>query len=520
MKKLLILIACASMPAVLSAEQWKVLGTRPMGMGGAFVAVAEGPIAQYWNPGGLVKTEANVSGMEIPVGLTMEFTGDIVDNASQIGDLADQYSAMQTDQTNGTPINAEQIAAFTKTLSLMGDMNDPGKGAMVELAGGVNFKFSKLALSVNNYTSVGLSPFIDTTNIGLGSGTGLTGVFASGSNGSAVGFNATQNTADTAIQTAITTLGGFSVLEDMMCGTSAGCFNTLTSGQITDAATLSAAIINQAITDGLNDQAILDAANTMSAYAADAAPAITAAASGASYTNNTSNLTVAGASFIEIAAGYAWKKDKWVPGLSLGGNVKMINGRTVSQSFRFLAEDDTADAFDLDDPESSWAPSLDLGALWKVNERFPGIPFSPKVGLVIRNINSPKFDTAASGDYKLGRQARLGLALNPMKFWTLAMDLDLTKNDTPIDGFKSRQLALGTEINIINRKAFNIPLRAGILSNIAEDSSKMAYTLGTGINLLHMHFDVSGMISSNTTEIDGDEYPVHAGITASFGLLF
>ena len=54
MKELLILIACAAMPASLSAEQWQVLGTRPMGMGGAFVAVAQGPIAQYWYPAGLV----------------------------------------------------------------------------------------------------------------------------------------------------------------------------------------------------------------------------------------------------------------------------------------------------------------------------------------------------------------------------------------------------------------------------------------------------------------------------------
>ncbi len=28
------------------AEQWQVLGTRPMGMGGAFVGMAKGPIAQ------------------------------------------------------------------------------------------------------------------------------------------------------------------------------------------------------------------------------------------------------------------------------------------------------------------------------------------------------------------------------------------------------------------------------------------------------------------------------------------
>jgi hypothetical protein len=139
-----------------------------------------------------------------------------------------------------------------------------------------------------------------------------------------------------------------------------------------------------------------------------------------------------------------------------------------------------------------------------------------------RNLNSPKFDRpdTVGGDYTLDRQVRLGLAFNPANFWTLAADVDLTENDTPVDGFKSRQLALGTEINVFNRKAFNIPLRAGIMKNIAESSSKTAYTLGTGLNLLYMHFDVSGVLSTEKTTIDDSEIPAKVGVTASFGLLF
>jgi hypothetical protein len=100
------------------------------------------------------------------------------------------------------------------------------------------------------------------------------------------------------------------------------------------------------------------------------------------------------------------------------------------------------------------------------------------------------------------------------------MDMDLTKNKTLVDGFDSRELSMGTEINIVNRKAFNIPLRAGLIKNMAEKDSKMAYTAGTGINLLFMHFDVSGIVSSDRTEIDNKKYPTHVGLAASFGLLF
>lgn len=512
MKKLLIVLACAAMQAPLCAEQWQVLGTRPMGMGGAFVAVAQGPIAQYWNPGGLVKSSANVSGMEIPVGVSAEFTGDIIKNASQIGELAEKYSAIQSAQTSGGSLNAEQLAAFAKTVSLMSDMNEPGKGALLEVAGGANFKFSKVALSVNNFTAVGLNPFIDTVNIGLDNGTGVSGVDFTGANQA----NTSYDTAETQFNNAINTIG-YANIENIICG-SAGCLNT--SQGITNQTTFVYALINKAVADGLSEAQINEAASTMAQYAADVAPILTGVNSGASYTNNNSALTVVGASFVEIAAGYAWNVDKWLHGLSVGANLKLINGRTTATTFRFLSESETGDAFSMDDVKSSWQPAADLGVLWNVNSTYPKLPFSPKVGFVIRNINSPSFDTTAGGDYDLDRQARLGFALNPTRFWTLAMDVDVTKNETPVDGFDSRQLALGTEINIFNRKAFNIPLRAGIMKNLAEKDSKMAYTLGTGLNLLHMHFDVSGVVSSERTTIEDTEIPTKLGVSASFGLLF
>jgi hypothetical protein len=515
---LLSLISVFFLAGTAGAEQWQVLGTRPMGMGGAFVAVAQGPIAQYWNPAGLVKTTANVSGMEIPVGAMAEFTGKVAENASQIGELADQYSAIQTAQTNGTAINADQVAAFVKTLALMDDMNTPGTGVLVEAAGGVNFKFSKLALSVNNFTSVGLNPFVDTTNIGLGASGSLSGVtFDSIADETALTDGSYSSAAST-IKSAIDTIG-FSNLESLMCG-AGGCTANSGSNTIDDSQELANVIVNQAIANSLTVDQVTQAANTMVQYASDVSAIIAAASSGNPYTNNQSALTVAGASFFEIAAGYAWNMDKWLSGLSLGGNVKAINGRTLSSTFRFLSEDDTADAIELDDPEESWAPGLDLGLLWNVSAKYPGVPFRPRLGIVGRNLNSPKFDTLSGADYTLDRQVRLGLALNPLNFWTLAADVDLTENDTAVSGFKSRQLALGTEINLINRKAFNIPLRAGIMKNLAESDSKLAYTLGTGLNLLYMHLDVSGVISSEKTEFDGEEYPTRAALAVSFGLLF
>ena len=514
MKKLIILIACAAMPASLFAEQWQVLGTRPMGMGGAFVAVAQGPIAQYWNPAGLVKSSANVSGLEIPVGVTAEFTGNIIKNASEIGDMSKSFSSTQQDQRTGSsPMNADQMAAFAKTVSLMSDMNKPGKGALFQVAGGANFKFSKVSLSVNNYTSVGLNPFIDTVNIGLGNGgAGVSGVNFTGANQTDTSYDS----AEAAFNSAINTIG-YGNINSLICGNPT-CLNTDQS--ITSQTTFVYALINTAVADGQTAEQINEAANTLSQYASQVAPIIAGAASGNPYTNNNSNLGVVGASFVEVAAGYGWNKDNWLQGLSFGANLKAINGKTAVTSFRFMSEGDTSQAFKLDDVKSSWQPSADIGFLWDVRKKYPNAPLRPKMGLVIRNINSPSFKTNGAGKYDLDRQVRLGFALNPAKFWTLAMDLDVTKNKTPVKGFDSRQLCLGTEINIVNRKAFNIPLRAGIMSNLAEKDSKRAYTLGTGLNLLFMHFDVSAVVSSERTVLDNKEIPSKVGVAASFGLLF
>lgn len=521
MKKIIIAIALF-IPFNLMADQWKILGVRPMGMGGAFVAMAQGPIAQYWNPAGLAQASTqNASGFELPVSAGIEMTGGILKNASDIGDMADKFSSIKTAQTNGTALNADQVASFAKTVGLLSDMNKPGKGALIETAGGLNFKFSKVAVSVNNYTTIGLNPYIDTVNIGLGNASGISGINLS--NGSSSGNistpgTASQQAAAATITSAINTIG-LTNLENLICG-SAGCLAGQISGLDTPGE-LANLIVNEAASSGLSDEQISQAAATMANYASQAAPVIQNAASGNPYTNNQSDLSLAGGSFTEVAFGYG-KQFKFLQGLSMGANIKAVQGKVSAAAFKFMDESDTKDFYKdfMDNAETSWKPAADIGVLWAVRGKYPKAPMNPRLGLVIRNINSPKFDGPAGSSYKLDRQARFGLAFSPANFWHFAADMDLTKNKTSVEGFDSRMFALGTEINIVNKKAFNIPLRAGLSKNMAESSSKTAYSLGTGINLLYMHFDISAQMSSDKTEIDGTKYPNKLNVAAGFGLLF
>jgi hypothetical protein len=521
MKKGTILGVLLALSSVSHAEQWQILGTRPMGMGGAFVGMAQGPIAQYWNPAGLYQ-ETNVSGMELPVSVGIEFTGKTMENASKLGQVAKDYTAIQTKQTTGGAMNAEQMAVFVKSLPLIENMNAKGTGALIEAAGGLNLKFAKVTVSVNNYTSLGASPFVDTQNVGLG---GITGTPGSGVNFSAVSAAApvdpTQAAAATTIANAITTINYTSV-ESLICG-GAGCLSVQTGAAITNAATLANALVNQAATNGLTNAAITEAANTLASNAAAAAPIITAGVSGNPYTNNQTDLTIKGGSFTEIAFGLA--RPMPISGLTVGGNVKLVNGRIGYARFKVLEnESGVSDPFKdfTDTMKTSWAPAIDLGAMYDLTKLSEKLPMKPRAGLVMRNINRPSFKNPETrgGSSHLDPQARMGFAISPANFWHIAMDMDLTKNLTPVKGFKSRQLALGTEFNIINRKAFNIPLRAGIMKNVGNSDSHAAYTAGFGLNFLYMHFDVAGVVSSNKVSIDDKNYPTKAEVSASFGLLF
>ncbi len=515
MKRFFIIIIFIFTSLALHTEQWQILGTRPMGMGGAYVAMAKGPIAQYWNPAGLAqKSTQTFSGLEIPCGVGIEATGGILDNVTKITEVAKQIENIRNSEIlTNQDLGPQEVSAFMKSLALLEDINKKDSGALVEIAGGVNLKLSKLAFSINNFTSVGLNPWIDTLNIGIVNTT--------------VGENipsASTQTPTTPVLaeaagnlTQAINIVGFDNIKKIVCGTS----DCLSSKGITDANSLANTLVNSATTT-ISQELILEASKEALKYAEGSAAVIqNYAANGGNFSANTSRLDVVAASFNEAAIGYA-KYLSFLPGLAIGGNIKIIQGNITSKRFYILEEEKTRDVFKdvLENKKTSVRPAVDIGLLWDVNERFKKIPFSPKLGFTIRNINSPKFDASYGDKYQLDRQIRMGLALSPFSWWHFAADIDITKNKTAVDGFKSRQLSVGTEINILNRKSFNLPLRLGFLKNLAEDSSKTIYTAGIGLTFAYLHIDLAAGISSGKQNIDNHKYPEKAQAVASVGLLF
>ena len=87
-----------------------------------------------------------------------------------------------------------------------------------------------------------------------------------------------------------------------------------------------------------------------------------------------------------------------------------------------------------------------------------------RLGLTVRNLLEPAFDTPDAGELHLHRQVRAGVAVSLAEGWLLAADLDFTR--TPGAFGDVRNFALGTEARVLPR-AF---ARGGIRLNTAGDA--------------------------------------------------
>jgi hypothetical protein len=87
-----------------------------------------------------------------------------------------------------------------------------------------------------------------------------------------------------------------------------------------------------------------------------------------------------------------------------------------------------------------------------------------RLGLTVRNLLEPAFDTPDAGELDLRRQVRGGVAVSLAEGWLLAADMDFTR--TPGAFGDVRNFALGTEARVLPR-AF---ARGGIRLNTAGDA--------------------------------------------------
>ncbi len=392
--------------APVRALEWHTMGARALGMGGAGVAAAEGPLAAYWNPAALGRPSVNAYGLAIPFGVHAALTGSVIEGAKNLQNLKDSSVA---------PTNAQIQDALNK-------MDQPGSGLRMDAGFGADTKIGKLTIFFNGFSHVGAVPQVDRVNAGAA-----------------------------AIQ----------------AGT------------------------------------------------------------------NNSKLIVKGANIVELGAAYG-HEIPFAPGLYLGGALKLMNAQVGYVDYFVLRNNNDQNNIISklkDGAAKSTNIGVDAGLLWDIARTFEGAALKPRVGVVARNINNPKFKqpaaaTAAglSDKFAVNPQVRLGAAISPFSWWTLTTDLDLTRNLTPVDNAASRQFGIGSEFNVFNRSWINIPLRIGLMRNTEETSAGTLLTAGAGLNFLHVLLDLSAAVSNKrvVTESQGKEtkIPREVALGAQISFLF
>ncbi len=505
------------------AQSWQFVGSRAMGMGGAAVATAYGPDAQYWNPAGLTQEEdTNETGFLINAGASLKASENILEVVKNLTDMSDKYKDIQSIiSSGGTSVaTADNISTIFAGLNDISKLVNNKTGALVNADAGFGFKYKNLAVGVRGLGTGAVRPVIDTQNIKFNTGTGL----SIGTNTSNPG--AAYTTAATNLENVIHTYNLLPAIQNLLNNTTAGA----------DEQALAYQIINAAISQGATPAQIDAMVNTIVENAGGAASILNQYASATgTYDQNQTVAMADVAAFGEAAIGYGTKV---IPGVKVGGNIKVISGYTAESGVMILSDNEKfEDILDKanDNKKNTNNLAVDLGALVNFSELFgKDIFWNPQVGLTARNINGPKFDrpdvpagTSAavaanwnSDKYQLKPQVRAGVSANPFKWMTLAADIDLTENNTLLDSINSRQLALGVEINLVNGQKFNMPLRFGYNKNLAESSLCPFYTAGIGFNMLHFFVELAGAVSTQTTKLDGKDIPSSAAASLTLGFLF
>jgi hypothetical protein len=157
-------------------------------------------------------------------------------------------------------------------------------------------------------------------------------------------------------------------------------------------------------------------------------------------------------------------------GLVVGATVKFVRG--TAGAGPVTAADGPGQAGRLLDAagdlvgKASNALDLDVGAMADAG------PF--RIGLVVRNLTQPSFDTPEGRSLRLDRHARVGVALLPSRDLTVAVDLDLSRVD--LGGEDRRFLAAGVE-----RRWSRLAARGGIRINTLDDGRQPTGAVGLSL---------------------------------------
>jgi hypothetical protein len=221
--------------------------------------------------------------------------------------------------------------------------------------------------------------------------------------------------------------------------------------------------------------------------------------------NGLTYIDLTGLAYVEIpiSAGYQFNTEFGT--IDVGGSIKIMPGYTLDKNISIdTATKDIVEDLRKDTKSSvSWG--IDLGLLYK-----PPRLDKLSIGVVGKNLNTPQFKTSSYDNLKVKPMARAGIAYDGLvlDMISVAIDCDLTKNETYIPGYYSQYVGGGVSVTPI--RWFSV--RAGLMQNIQETSEGLIITGGLGIGPEFLQLDISAFGSTKRGSYNGNSIPQYAKV--------
>lgn len=515
MKKLMTAVALVSLslPVMANALEFQPIGA--LGMGGAAVARNNGALTAYWNPAGGAFNETPFA-MNLGVGIGARGSDGLAENVDKLSDIKFD-SVKNFDNTTATVKNVGDIV---KMVSIIDDINKRKGSISIGGEAPLGFAIKRFSFGVFGNVEGNILPKPDTTNILSNNTTTVSSISVTDLYTAATTGGATY-----------TPSGYFSTEQLTNLTTKFQGASALTS---TQAQQLAYAIDNQLKGSSIPANTSYDSLSTT------LIPALASAGTNTFDKNTTSVMTKA-IMFYEVPLSYGHPFSLGKYGrLGVGATAKIISG-TVYQNQTLLVNKPDGDGTESSDlikditknSKSTVNFGIDLGALYKYDKWL-------NVGVVAKNLNSPKFDApnystpvydaitkkviasstkTAGEDVKLKPQVRAGVAVEPLSWLILTTDIDLTENETVAPGTvigssaKSRNLGGGFEVHPYSW----LRLRGGAYKNLANSDVGVILTAGLTLFVL----DVDAAFSpSDTFKVGSTSLPQEAKVQLGISFTF
>lgn len=482
-KSLLIAAIMASSVCSAHALEFHPIGTA-IGMGGAGVANTTGAYAPYWNPAGLAFKGKDVS-IKLGAGVGSQIGGSLANNVDRLSRISDPTTGSLDISGGSTATNLKRAGDAVQVIGLLNEIGNDRKGTL-SLSGNATLgvQIKNFGFGVFGTFEGGALPEPDLTDITL------SGVSSYAALATSIGATG-----------AVTR--GTAFFTDAQISAITAAFGGGNGGQ-----NIAYTIEKQLVGSNITSLSAQSATDSLVKLGNAMAPGSTAG----TIDHNLSAIRNRALALLEYPLAYGYPIDFGYYGtVGIGGAVKLMQGRAYLSTVKIFNTSSSDIVKKItDNYQDSLTWGVDLGAVWKYK--------IVNVGVVAKNLNSPTFSMSNLGDsdgYRVRPLVRSGFSAEVLSWLTLAADLDLTQNATPLPGVKRQSLGGGVEMTPLDW----LKLRLGASANVnGGDTTLLTAGFTLGIPLFAL--EVDGGVSPETGTYKGSSYPREAMVNFTLSSQF